>query len=119
LLALSLFERAFVAHLTADWIFQNDWMAANKSSLKHPSAWIHAGIHALFLSIALGWIGGLVLGLLHALIDTRVPLNWWQHVFRQTREGYTADITRIMVDQSMHILSIALWIVLAGWLGIG
>lgn len=116
--ALSPFEWALVAHLSADWIFQNDWMAANKTSLKHPAAWIHAGFHALFLGFALGWISGLVLGVVHALIDTRVPLNWWQRLYRQTKEGYSADITRIMVDQSMHILSIALWIALAGFLGI-
>jgi hypothetical protein len=119
LLALSPFERAFIAHLAADWLFQNDWIATYKTSLKHPAAWIHAAINAIFLGLALGWIAGLVLGLVHALIDTRVPLNWWQSIFRQTSEGYTAEITRIMVDQSMHILSIALWIVLVEWLPFG
>lgn len=119
MVALSPFERAFIAHLAADWIFQNDWMAANKTSLKHPAAWIHAAINALFLGLALGWIGGLVLAIVHALIDTRVPLNWWQNIYRQSSEGYTADITRIMVDQSMHILSIALWIALSAWLPFG
>ncbi len=115
MISLSAFERALVAHLAADWIFQNDWMAANKTSLKHPAAWVHAAINALFLGLALGWVGGAVLGIVHALIDTRVPLNWWQRVYRQTSEGYSADITRIMVDQSMHILSIAVWIALASW----
>jgi hypothetical protein len=119
LIGLSAFERAFIAHLAADWIFQNDWMAANKTNLKHPAAWVHAAVNVLFLGLALGWIAGLVLGLVHALIDTRVPLNWWQSIFKQTREGYTADITRIMVDQSMHILSIAAWIALVALLPIG
>ena len=48
------FERGFVAHLVADWLFQNDWIARNKISLRHPAAWIHAAIRALALGLALG-----------------------------------------------------------------
>ena len=40
---LTLFERALAAHLVADWLLQNDWMALNKSNLRHPAGWAVAG----------------------------------------------------------------------------
>ena len=56
------FERGLVAHLVADWVLQNDWMARHKTSLRHPAAWTHAAIQGLCLALALGWQAGLVLG---------------------------------------------------------
>lgn len=111
---LSPFERGLVAHLIADWLLQNDWMAKYKSSLLHPASWVHATIHTLFLSLALGWRAGLILGLIHLLVDTRVPLRWWQQLFRQTTEGPAAMHTAIWADQVVHITTIAAWIILAG-----
>src|ERR1017187_8934241 len=64
-MTLTPFERGLVAHLVADWILQNDWMARNKMSLRHPDAWTHASIHAVCLGLALGWQAGLVLGFIH------------------------------------------------------
>ena len=114
---LTPFERGIVAYLVADWLLQNDWMARNKPSLKHPASWVHAGIHAALLGLALGWQAGLVLAVVHLLIDTRVPTRWWQKTIRQTREGPIALIVRVIVDQVLHILPIALWIEIAGRLG--
>ena len=84
---LTPFEKGFVAHLVADWILQNDWMALNKTSLRHPAAWVNAGIHALCLGLALGWLGGLVLAFVHMLIDTRVPVDWWIRVFKKSDQA--------------------------------
>lgn len=72
---LTPFERGLVAHLIADWLLQNDWMARNKGDLRHQATWVHAGIHAVLLGLALGWLAGLVLGLLHVLIGTRIPFR--------------------------------------------
>lgn len=77
------FERGLVAHLVADWILQNDWMAMNKRNLRHPAAWAHSGIQAVCLGLALGWQGGLVLGFVHLLIDTYVPVAWWMRYFKK------------------------------------
>lgn len=114
---LTPFERGLVAHLVADWLLQNDWMARNKMNLKHPAAWTHAAIYALLLGLALGWQAGLALAGLHLLIDTRVPLSWWQRVFRQTIQGPAALPTAMWADQALHIAAIAVWIALVPKLG--
>ncbi len=104
------FENALVAHLVGDWLLQNDWMARNKASLSHPAAWVHSGIHGILLGLALGWPAGLGLGLIHMLVDTRVPYNWWTRLFRQTTGGPSYDHLVIWADQVLHVLTIAMWL---------
>lgn len=115
---MSPFEKAVVAHLVADWILQNDWMALNKMKLTHPAGWVHAGIHGVLLGLALGWVGGLVLGVVHLLIDTGAPLNWWVRVFKKCDTSPHAGLIRIATDQAIHIASIAAWIAVADWPGL-
>ena len=110
---LTPFECGLIANLVADWLLQNDWMAKNKISLKHPAAWTHAAIHAVLLSIALGWQAGLVLAIIHMLVDTRKPATWWAKVFRQTSEGPISLIVRVGVDQVLHVAAIAAWVEIA------
>ena len=110
---LTPFERGLVAHLIADWLLQNDWMAKKKASLRHPAAWIHAAIHAVLLTVALDWRAGLVLGAIHLFVDIRKPLDWWQRVFKQTTEGPMAATVRVWADQVIHIVAIAAWVAIA------
>ena len=107
---LTLFEKALLMHLIGDWILQNDWSSNNKCDLKHPAGWIHAAIHFVLLSIVLGWLGGLVLAILHLVIDTRIPFNWWRKTFRMTSEEPIGTHVAIWTDQVLHILCIAAWI---------
>ena len=107
---LTIFEQALVMHLIGDWILQNHWMAENKPNLRHPAAWVHTAIHMVLLSLVLGWVGGLVLGFLHMLVDTRGPLTWWRKRFRMTTEGPYALPVAICSDQVLHILCIAAWV---------
>ena len=104
------FEKALVAHLVADWILQNDWMARNKVSLRHPASWTHSSIQAMCLGLALGWQAGLVLGILHLLIDTRVPLLWWIRIFKKSDSSPESGAIQIGLDQTVHIACIALWL---------
>lgn len=107
---LSLFEQALVLHFIGDWILQNEWMSENKPNIKHPAAWVHSGVHAALLSLALGWEAGLVLGFCHMLIDTRIPFRWWRSTFKMTADGPAAMHVAIWTDQVFHILCIAAWI---------
>lgn len=107
---LTLFEQVLVMHLIGDWILQNDWMAANKQSLKHPAAWVHVGIHMVLLFVILGWQGALVLGIAHMIIDTRIPFRWWTRNFKMTVEGPLAVHVAIWTDQVLHVLCLAAWV---------
>ncbi len=89
---LTLFERALMAHLVADWLLQTNWMATNKTNLRHPAGWVHAGIHAICLGLALGPVGGVVLGGIHLVLDTRAPLAWWIRVFNRCLGGTGAVV---------------------------
>lgn len=104
------FERGLVAHLVGDWILQNDWMARNKRSLRHPAPWTHAAIQALCLGVALGWQGGLVLGFIHLLIDTRVPVDSWIRFFKKCGRAPEVGSIAIWLDQTLHIVCIAVWV---------
>ena len=107
---LTHFERGLIAHLVADWLLQNHWMAVNKTSLAHPAAWVHSGIQGLCLCVALGPWAGLILGVSHLLIDTRVPLEWWLRFITKSQRSPQADHIAIWTDQVMHISLIALWV---------
>lgn len=112
--ALTPLERGLIAHLIADWLLQNEWIATGKVNLRHPAAWVHAGAQALALTLALGWPAGLVLGIAHLLIDTRLPLHWWQRLIRQRQEGQMGLHISIWADQVLHVVCIAAWVVVAG-----
>jgi hypothetical protein len=109
-MSLTPFEAGVVAHLVADWLLQNNWMALHKLKLSHPAGWVHGAIHGLLLGLALGWLGGVVLGLLHVLIDTGVPLNWWLRVFKKCEASPHAVWIRIWTDQALHVALIAAWV---------
>lgn len=98
-----------VAHLIADWLLQNEWMAVNKVSLRHPAAWVHAGIHFLGLLLIFPAAWAILVALIHLLIDTRRPLVWWRRVFRQTTEPNNPVSIHVAIwgDQVLHLAVIA------------
>lgn len=95
---------AIIIHFVCDWLLQNHWMAANKANLKHPAGYVHAGIHTIGLCLIFPAQVALFVGIVHLLIDTRKPLQWWSAVYRQTTEGIFAPHVSIWTDQVLHIL---------------
>lgn len=98
-----------LAHLAADFLLQNEWMAEHKVSLRHPAAWVHAGIHGAALALVFPPVAALLLAFSHLLVDTRVPLQWWRRVFGQTRnlENPVSLHVAIWSDQVLHLGLIA------------
>jgi hypothetical protein len=108
---LTPFELGLVAHLLGDWLLQTEWMVRHKTSLAHPAAWVHGFVHAILLGVALGWLAGIVLGALHILLDSRTPLEWWQRTIKQTNtDDVQSRQIAVWLDQTAHILCIAIWI---------
>jgi hypothetical protein len=119
---------------------QNDWMARGKAhqwwrDYEMPwsfvSVWkeigpglVHATIHAFWAALVFGYWPGVILGVLHYLIDLRTPVVWWSALFGQTQPGsVTAESekwpyqtvplvdvgteVRFWTDQVFHIICIA------------
>lgn len=106
-------------HMLADWFFQNHWMAQNKTSLRHPAAYVHAGIHGLLALLVFPWQWCVSLFFCHLLIDLRTPLtNWGKWVGQSTPEQAGAAYIPFAFgrDQAAHWLCIA-WA--AYWCGRG
>jgi hypothetical protein len=105
--AADLIVYGIVIHLIADWLLQNDWMAANKAIPFHPAGNVHASIHAVGMALIFDWEVALAIGVIHYFIDLRFPLRWWRRVFRQTTTGDVALHVAIWGDQVAHIAVIA------------
>lgn len=103
-----------VAHLVADWLLQNDWMARHKSTVRHPAGIVHALIHAAALRLVFPLRWALMLGVLHYLVDLRFLLAWWRRLFRQTTQGDVGLHVAIWGDQVVHIMLIALVALVTG-----
>jgi hypothetical protein len=114
--ATSLLIWGIVLHLFVDWILQNHWMAQNKSSLLHPASWVHSGLHFLGLLLIFSPVVALAIALIHLLIDTRVPLQFWRKFYRQTTTGDVALHVAMWSDQTLHVVAIAIAALVVGGL---
>lgn len=102
------FINGLIAHLIADWLLQNEWMAINKVKVGHLAGIIHALIHGMLFLFVFPPLVALTLGVIHYLIDLRFILVWWRKSYRQTTEGVFALHVAIWQDQAVHIICI--WI---------
>ena len=117
---MDIFAWLLVGHLVGDWLFQNDWMATGKKQKFFSWAGVsHFVIYTMTVvfTIYLFGVGRynpafyLILGLLvfisHWIIDGTRIVDIWIQLYRQT----DSVMMRVMVDQTLHILVLA---VLAG-----
>lgn len=107
---MEIFSWLIVGHLVGDFLLQSNWMAINKTRNLLPLV-----VHSLVYTGAVGLFallgGGLslpalaIIFIFHILLDNRVFVGLWvKHI------NGAEDILwlRIMVDQSWHILILAL-----------
>jgi uncharacterized membrane protein len=100
---------AVVIHLVVDWFLQTEWMATNKTNLKHPAAYVHSGLHTLGMLLIFPWWLALGVGFTHLLIDTRKPVTWWIEAIKQmppTTPIYSQ--VEMWLDQIMHVLMLVI-----------
>lgn len=106
--ATQLFVWGSLLHLVADWLLQTEWMTRHKTNLRHPAGWVHGGVHALLLSAVFPWGAALAVGVIHVIVDTRVPLRWWLRHYKRLSDGPHRLTVEIWADQVLHLVIIAL-----------
>lgn len=135
----------WMLHFIADWFFQNDWMARNKSRRRipttgelfrrawnpktqryegaraekwwdrHPALYVHAAIHTAIQLVIFPWWAALTIGISHFFLDTRTPLEWWGRLARQTGDGPFKNHVAIWRDQVAHLAVIVIVAQLCGF----
>ena len=93
----------FFIHFVADFLFQTEWMAQNKSKSLFPLA-VHCTVYGLFF-IAFGWLFALVTTGLHFVVDfftSKLTHYLWDK--GEVRQFFIV----IGLDQLIHTLSILL-----------
>ena len=103
---------AFLGHLVGDYIFQTDWMAANKKQQTLPCL-IHCLIWAACVTIfaGWGWLPFLLLFTFHFIQDRTYIVRSWMKLIGQ--EGFAtgpyAPWSTVIVDNTFHLLQI--WLI--------
>lgn len=114
---MSPFDCLLIGHLVADWMLQNDWMARNKQSYwLAPAILVHCTIYTAILLASLWFVRppmatplpypliAAILFLSHWFIDAGNLAARWMRLLGQTRLHFV----QVMVDQTMHVVVIAL-----------
>lgn len=119
---MNTFTWLVIGHLFGDWFFQNDWMARGKR--ERFFTWpgfvhflVYSGVVLICLVIATRAersltfyaLIGLLLLVSHWFLDVSDVVRGWMRFFGQT----DVAMVRIMVDQSMHFLVLAVIALLA------
>lgn len=105
------------AHLIGDYILQNDWMALNKKK----SSWhclAHIGTYMLpFLLCGLAWWQLVLIAAQHYAVDRSQFVKWLCEIkgSRSFAQPPMAPWSLIVVDNTVHILWMALVVALPGW----
>lgn len=110
-----------LGHLVGDWLLQNDWMAKGKrQGFFTWAGLVHFAIYTAGV-VGMLWFSGVrdsgpatylflvaTVFVSHWLIDATDVVRWWMHFHRQS----DLEVVRLMVDQTLHLLVLALVTVL-------
>ena len=105
---MTTFSLAVLLHLVADWILQSDWMANHKANLRHPAGWVHGVIHVALMLLAFPPLIALSIGILHVLIDTRLPAQFWSRIYKGPSNGPYQIHVAVWMDQVFHLIILAI-----------
>lgn len=135
---MSVFDFILLGHLVGDYLFQNKWMAMNKSA-SHFKCLVHSAIYtlavcAITLPVIQDWRWGLIVFVSHYPIDRwgladrwldlihgrslrdflanggkNVPYGMDAFTYVPLRAGFTAVVYTV-VDNTMHLI-----LMLLGW----
>ena len=99
-----------VGHMAGDFLFQNRWMAENKSKkllplLTHSATYTCAVWIASLPCGGLGLWGGLLIFASHAALDNRKFVTWW---CARVTGGASSLFLVIVTDQAWHLVFLAL-----------
>lgn len=89
-----------IYHWLADFVFQSDWMAKNKSS-NYKALGVHISIYTLIFLAVFGWEYALVNGALHFCTDwvtSRITKKLWE------KKSVHYFFVVIGLDQAIHLL---------------
>ena len=95
-------------HMLGDWLLQNRWLAVAKAKL-----WgllLHCAIVTVSVAVFTGWwdFRAVLVFVSHFAID-RSGKDWWPRLLRQgTPDGDTPMWLGLVVDQALHIVTLAL-----------
>lgn len=113
---MTLFDKLLVAHLVGDWLLQTEWQALNKGK-NFRALFSHIGIYSLLILGVLVFDFGfryiyvyLVVGILaltHAFMDLGWPIVRFMKTFRIIVERKPERWLVMAVDQTIHILLLA------------
>lgn len=96
------FPAVMFIHFIADFIFQSDWMARNKSK-SNKALGVHILVYSIPFTIIVGLKFGLVNGAIHFIIDyitSRITSRLWQ------RGEVHNFFVVIGLDQYLHFLTL-------------
>lgn len=113
---MTIFEGLIVAHVVGDWLLQTEWQALNKA--RHWGALMaHVVIYHVVMAtiLVIGFrlnvqvVLLVVLGLavFHAVLDRRNVTDWYMRATRMVVHQDPPFWLRMAVDQSLHIVSLA------------
>jgi prepilin signal peptidase PulO-like enzyme (type II secretory pathway) len=113
---MTLFNWLLLGHLLGDWMFQNDWMAKGKrQSFFNAPILIHCTLYTLITLLTLllatrhsltppPWLlFTLTVFTTHWFVDASDVVDRWMRLLHQSK----LPAVRLMVDQTLHILVLA------------
>ena len=114
---MNAFTWLLVGHMVGDWLLQSDWMAREKKqSFISKAGMTHFVLYTIVV-MAMVWLFcgdgkspiyylaiGLVIFVSHWLIDATTIVERWMQFYGQDSNR---DFMRIIVDQTMHLVVLA------------